>query len=128
MLEIISGFVELPSSITVEYESGVDRTVVFRCRHEESLASVVWELNGTSSRAYPDVVDSFVREDGIRVDTLTVPVIPTYNRTEVVCSTTVNGVTEETPAALLIITGEQSIVKCIYAQVFLNDNCNSMHV
>ena len=111
MLEIISDFVELPSSITAEYENGVNKTVVFRCRHEELLASVVWELNGTSSLAYTDVVDSFVRDDGVRVDTLTVPVIPAYNGTEVVCSTTVNGVTEETPAALLIITGEQSIVK-----------------
>ena len=111
MLEIISDFVELPSSITTEYVSGVDRTVVFRCRHEELLASVDWKLNGTPSRAYADVVDSFVREDGIAVDILTVPVIPAYNGTEVVCSTTVDGVTEETPAALLIITGEQSIVK-----------------
>ena len=85
---------------------GVDRTVEFRCRHEELLAYVVWKLNGTSSRAYTDVVDFFVREDGIRVDTLTVPVIPAYNRTEVVCSATINGDTEETPAALLIITGE----------------------
>ena len=110
MLEIISDFVETPSSITTEYVIGVERTVVFRCRHEELLASIDWELNGTSSLAYTDVVDSFVREDGIRVDTLTVPVIPTYNRTEIVCSTTVNGVPEETPAALLTITGEQLIV------------------
>ena len=113
-MEIISGFIELPSSITIEYVSGVDKTVEFRCRHEELVAAIVWQLNGTSSRIYTDVVDSFVREDGIRVDTLTVPVIPTYNGTEIVCSTTVNGVTEETPAALLIITGEQSIVKHMY--------------
>ena len=111
MLEIISGFVETPSSITTEYETGVNKTVVFRCRHEEPFASIVWELNGTSSRAYPDVVESSVREDGIPVDKLTVPVITAYNGTEVVCSTTVNGVIEETPAALLIVTGEQSIVK-----------------
>ena len=97
--------------------SGVDKTVEFRCRHEESLASIVWKLNGTSSLVYTDVVDFFVREDGIRVNTLTVPVIQTYNRTEVVCSTTVNGVTEETPPALLIITGEQSIVKHMIVQV-----------
>ena len=89
----------------------MDRTVVFRCRHEELLTSVDWKLNGISSLAYTDVVDYFIRENGIRVNTLTVPVIPTYNGTEIVCSTTVNGVTEETPAALLTITGEQSIVK-----------------
>ena len=97
----------------------MDRSVEFRCRHEELLAYIVWKLNGTSSRAYIDVVDFFVRENGVRVNTLTVPVIPAYNGTEVVCSTTINGVTEETPAALLIITGEQSIVKHMIVLMYI---------
>ena len=91
--------------MTVEFESGVDQTVVFRCRHEQSDARINWELSGTSSQLYLDVVDSFIVEMGARIDTLTIPVIPVYNNTELVCVATVDRTFEDTPAVTLTITG-----------------------
>ena len=100
------GFIETPSSMTVEFESGVDQTVVFRCRHERPDARISWELNETSSRLYlVDVVDSFVVEMGARVDTLSILVIPAYNNTFVMCLAFVDGTVEDSPAVTLLITG-----------------------
>ena len=98
------GFIETPSPITAEYESGIIKTVIFWCRHDQTDA-IIWKLNGNRSRDYDGVVDSSVRENGILVGTLTVPVIPAYNGSEVVCSALVEGSFVETPAAVLTITG-----------------------
>ena len=80
-----SGFAEPPSSVTIEVVEG---DAAFRCRHQRRDALIGWLMNGSSSRLYryPDVVDGFVRDsNGTRVDTLTIPATPEYNRTEVVC-------------------------------------------
>ena len=98
------GFIETPSSITVEFVSGVDRTVEFRCQHDRADA-IIWKLNGSSIRDYDGIMGSSIREDGILVDTLSIPVIPAYNRSEVVCSALVDGSFVDTPAAVLTITG-----------------------
>ena len=91
--------------MTVEFESGVDQTVVFRCRHEQPGASIIWKLNGSSATMYIDVVDSFIIEMDARVETLMLPIIPAYNNTAVVCSAIVDGTIVDSPAATLTITG-----------------------
>ena len=110
--KIILGFTETPSSVTIEVEHGVERDAVFRCRHQRIDALIIWQINGSTSRLYPDVVDGFVRDsNGSRVDTLTVPAIPEYNGTEVVCVATFfdGSPNEVTPPADLIIVGMLNI-------------------
>ena len=105
---LAGSFAESPSSVTIEVENGVERCTVFRCRHQRLDAVITWQINGSSSRLYPDVVDGFAREsNGTRVDTLTIPAIPEYNGTEVVCVATFfdGSPNEVTPPAHLIITG-----------------------
>ena len=83
---LAGSFAESPSSVTIEVENGVERDAVFRCCHQRRDALISWLINGSSSRLYPDVVDGFMRDsNGTRVDTLTIPAIPEYNGTEVVC-------------------------------------------
>ena len=103
--------------MTVEFDSGVNQTVVFRCRHERPDAIIGWELNETSSRLDSNVVDSFIMEMGVRIDTLTVPVIPTYNNTEVVCSAFVDGNTEDSPAATLTFTSKSGVLSVLQIPV-----------
>ena len=82
-------FIEIPSSMTIEIENGVEMDAVFRCHHGRLDAHISWLINGSSSRLYRDVVDGFIRDsNGTRVDTLTIPAIPEYNGTEVVCVAT----------------------------------------
>ena len=103
-----SDFAESPSSVTIEVENGVERDAVFRCRHQGRDAVISWLMNGSSSRLYPGAVDSFIRDsNGTRVDTLTIPAIPEYNGTEVVCVANLfdGSPIEVTPPAHLIITG-----------------------
>ena len=111
MIGNCSGFAETPSSVIIEVENGVERAAVFRCCHQCIETVISWHVNGSSSRFYPDVVDNFVRDsNGTRVDTLTIPAIPVYNRTEVVCRATLEGSPlEVTPSATLIITGVLAI-------------------
>ena len=101
-------FIEIPSSVTVEIENGVEVNAVFRCRHQRIEVGIHWLINGSLSILYPDVVDSFIRDsNGTRVETLTIPAIPEYNGTEVVCvATFIDGSPSEvTPPANLIIIG-----------------------
>ena len=83
-------FMEIPSSVTTEVENGVEMDAVFRCRHQHIDAGISWLINGSFSVIlYPDVVDGFIRDsNGTRTDTLTIPAIPEYNGTEVVCEAT----------------------------------------
>ena len=106
-MECHLGFAESPSSVTMNIENGVDREAVFRCGHQCIDAVLSWLINGSSSRLYPDVVDGFIRgNNGIRVDTLTIPAIPEYNGTDVVCvATFLDGSPEVTPPADFIIIG-----------------------
>ena len=95
----------------MEIEDGVQRNTVFRCRHQCIDAVISWQINESSSKLYTDVVDGFVRDsNGTRVDTLTIPAIPEYNGTEVVCVTTFfdGSPLEMTLPAILviIITGD----------------------
>ena len=104
-------FIEIPSPVTIEVENGVEMDAVFRCRHQCLDVGISWLINGSSSRLYPDVVDSSIRDNnGTLVDTLTIPAIPEYNGTEVVCvATFANGSPDEvTPPANLIIIGMQA--------------------
>ena len=113
-------FVEIPSPVTIEVENGVEKNAVFRCRHQRIDARISWLINGSSSRLYPDVVDGFIRDsNGTLVDTLTIPAIPEYNGTEVVCEATfIDGSPREvTPLADLIIIG------MVAYRVLLLDDC-----
>ena len=103
-------FVEIPSSVTIEAENGVEMdAAVFRCRHQRIEAGISWLINGSSSRLYRDVMDDFIRESsGTHVDTLTIPAIPEYNGSEVVCEATFFDESlrrEVTPPANLILIG-----------------------
>ena len=104
---MIGNFVEIPSPVTTEVENGVEMDAVFRCRHQRLDVQIGWPINGSSSTLYHDVVDSFIRDsNGTRVDTLTIPAIPEYNGTEIVCvATFFDGSPDETtpPADLIII-------------------------
>ncbi|MCG8621986.1 MAG: hypothetical protein MJE68_08340, partial [Proteobacteria bacterium] len=99
-------FIEIPSSVTIEVENGVEMDAVFRCRHQCIEAGISWLMNGSSSRLHPDVVVGFIRDsNGTRIDTLTIPAIPQYNGTEIVCvATFIDGSPSEvTPPANLIV-------------------------
>ena len=92
--------------MTIEVDNGVERDAVFRCRRQHVDAFISWQINGSSSILYPDVVDGFIRDsNGTRVDTLTIPAIPEYNGTEVVCVANLfdGSPIEVTPPAHLII-------------------------
>ena len=111
--KIILGFVESPSFVIMEVENGVERDAVFRYRHQYRDAVISWQINESVSVLYPDVVDGFVRDsNGTHVNTLTVPAIPEYNGTEVVCVASFfdGSPIEVTPPAGLIITGIHNII------------------
>ena len=82
-----AGFAEFSSSMTISYsENGVAGVAVFKCRHTCIEAAISWRINGSFSISYPDIVDGSIRDNhGRRVYTLTIPTIPEYNGTEVVC-------------------------------------------
>ena len=116
----IGNFIEIPSSVTIEVENGVEVDAVFRCRHDRHDAQIGWLINGTFSGFYPDVVDGFTRNNnGTRVGTLTIPAIPEYNGIGVVCVATFfdESPREVTPPAHLIIRGMHAI-----ARVSFSDN------
>ena len=114
-----SGFVENPSSMTIEVEEGLQREAVFRCRHQHIDTVIGWQINRSTSRLYPDVVDSFIYDsNGTRVDTLTIPAIPEYNGTEVVCVANFfdGSPREVTPPAVFIVIG-------MLADLYLYQEC-----
>ena len=80
---------------------------MFRCRHQRTDAVISWLINGSSLRLYPDVVGgSFRDSNGTLVDILTIPAIPEYNGTEVICvANFFDGSPEVTPPAEFIIMG-----------------------
>ena len=82
-----------------------NQIALFRCRHERIDAIIDWRVNGSSSRIYSDIIDDFIRESG--VETLTIPAIPVYNGTEVVCRARLYDPEsiETSHPATLIITG-----------------------
>ena len=105
-------FIETPSPVTIEIENGVEMDAVFRCHHQRIDARIGWLINGSFSALYRDVVDGFIRDsNGTRVDILTIPAIPEYNGTEVVCEATFFDESlrrEATPPADLIMIGMHS--------------------
>ena len=105
---VTGNFIEIPSPVTIEVENGVEKNAVFRCRHQRIEAGISWQMNGSFSGLYCDVVDGFVRDsNGTRVEILTIPAIPEYNGTEVVCVATFfdGSLCEVTPPADLMIIG-----------------------
>ena len=82
-------------------------TALFRCRHEQLEAIIVWMMNGMSSKKDVNVMDGYVIDtNGTRVETLAIPAIPKYNGTKVVCHAwIIDGSRERTPTATLLITG-----------------------
>ena len=80
----IIDFAEVPSSVTINVSE--NQNVLFRCRHERPDAIITWLINETPSSRYSDVIVGSISEsDGTFVDTLTIPAIPVYNGTQVVC-------------------------------------------
>ena len=115
-------FIEIPSSVTIEVENGVEMDAVFRCHHERLDAQIGWLINGSISVLYRDVVDGFTRDsNGTHVETLTIPAIPEYNGTEVVCvATFFDGSPHEvTPPAYLIFRGMHAIARPGFTQLHL---------
>ena len=97
-------FAEFPLAVTMPE----NREALFRCRHERADAFIVWQINGLPSIAYSDVVAvSIVESNGtIIVPTLTIPAIPTYNGSVVVCIAYIGATYETTPPVTLTITGQ----------------------
>ena len=85
-----------------------NQDAVFRCRHERTDAFIVWQINGSPRTQYSDVVAGSVEESNgtIFVPTLTIPAIPTYNGSEIVCVAFVGATRETTPSVTLTITGQ----------------------
>ena len=111
--------------MTIEVERDVEINAVFRCRHERLDVHIGWLINGSFSGLYPDVVDGFVRDNnGTRVGILTIPAIPEYNETEVVCVATFfdESPREVTPPADLII-----ISTLAYRVLLLDDRLLCLH-
>ena len=97
-------FAEIPLAVTVSE----NQDAVFRCRHERA-DFINWLINGIPSIQYSDVVAGSIRDsNGIFVDTLTIPAIPVYNGTVVVCiAIFIDGSpAERTPPVTLTITGQ----------------------
>ena len=108
MVDVTGNFIETPSPVVIEVENGVEMDAVFKCRHQRIDAAISWLMNGSSSKLHRDVVDGFIRNNNdMRIETLTIPAIPVYNGTEVVCVTTFfdGSLSEVTPPAVLIIIG-----------------------
>ena len=106
IVDVTGSFIETPSPVAIEV---VEMDAVFRCRHQRMEADITWLMNGTSSKEHRDVVDGFILDSNdIRIETLTIPAIPEYNGTEVVCvATFFDGSPSEVtpPADLIIIMG-----------------------
>ena len=103
---VTGNFIEIPSSVTIEAENSMEMDAVFRCRHQRIEAGISWLINGSSSRLNHDVVDGFIPDSNdTRTETLTIPAIPEYNGTEVVCVAIFfdGSPREVTPPAILII-------------------------
>ena len=80
-------------------------TPPFRCRHTSSEVVIIWRVNGSPSRDFPNIRSGYVNESGNIVHTLTVPAEPQYNRTVVVCLAVFldGSPTEVTPAATILL-------------------------
>ena len=99
-------FAEFPLAATVSE----NQHALFRCRHVRQDVFINWLLDGVRvpSTQYSDVVVGSIREsNGTYVDTLTIPAIPVYNGSEVVCLATFfdGSPAEKTPPVTLTITG-----------------------
>ena len=91
----------------IEYESGIEKNALFKCRHQVQDANIGWRINGTSIGQYLDVTRGVVPENNSLVETLTIPALLEYNGTTVVClAFFIDGSPlESTPAVTLTITG-----------------------
>ena len=118
-----SDFAEVPSSVTTNVSE--NQNALFRCRHERTDAIISWLVNGNLSTRYSDVIAGSIRENnGTFVDTLTIPTIPVYNGTEVVCVATVisddDSTSEKAPPVMLIISG---LYTMIHVCILLSKRC-----
>lgn len=85
-----------------------NQEALFRCRHERQDATIHWLMNMFSTTIYSDVIEGSIEESsGTFVETLTIPAIPVYNGSEIVCvAIFIDGSpTETTPSVTLKITG-----------------------
>ena len=110
------GFSEAPSSVTIIIGNSV---AIFRCRHQRSDVIIGWQINESPIGLHPEVMTGSIQDSNdTRIDTLSIPVIPEYNGTEVVCFAifTDGSSNEMTPAAILtvIITGWQNYLISMY--------------
>ena len=58
----------------------------FRCQHQ-TADDIIWTVNGISTNQLqdPDIVASSRTENGATVQILSIPALPVYNNTDVVC-------------------------------------------
>ena len=97
-------FAEYPSNISLLTESEME--AVFRCRHQSTDTDITWRVNGSPVGRFPDITTGSTSDNGIVVNTLTIPATSEHNGTEVVCRAVLDGsppVIEDTPAVTLTI-------------------------
>ena len=81
----------------------------FRCQHQ-TADDITWTVNGISTNQLqdPSIVTSSRIEDGATVQILSIPALPIYNNTDVVCVAVIlNPLTSESspPATLTVLPG-----------------------
>ena len=116
---IVIGFVEYPSNITLLFES--ETVAAFRCRHQSIDAVIVWRVNGSSFGVFPGANTFTVNTDSTPVYTLTIPVTIENNQTEVVCQAPLLNETTP-PAKLFVMQGKLAIdvnSRLLYAYTLL---------
>ena len=81
----------------------------FRCQHQ-TADNIGWTVNGSSTNQLqaPDIMTSSRIENGAAVQILSIPALPVYNNTDVVCVAVIlNPLTSESspPATLTVLPG-----------------------
>ena len=105
-----TGFVEWPSSQNVS----VGSTVSFHCQH--LTGDVAWRMNNLSSQNFPSA--STISESGLHTLTITEP-SPEFNGTEIRCIAHLNGNSELTMPATLLLQG------CVHLHRLVICTCTS---
>ena len=108
----------------IEYESGIEKNALFKCRHQVQDANIGWRINGTSIGQYLDITRGVVPENDSLVEILTIPALLEYNGTTVVClAFFIDGSPpESTPAVTLTITGLLKLGKHFIIKVHVRAN------
>ena len=65
-----------------------NENAVFRCRHTSLDVNIGWSVNGSSPNRFPDIIETSVNENNVRVDMLNIPARSEFTDVEVVCIAT----------------------------------------